>query len=106
MRLLPNDGSHDTAAEAKFSLDSSVGDEGSNFSAGEKQLLALCRALVKNSRIIVLVRELSCSFHLACAEFGCRTKRRAMLTLKLIPNFRRQSKPNLHRRHYFVSLTG
>ena len=60
--LLPNDGSHDEAAEAKFSLDSTVGDEGSNFSAGEKQLLALCRALVKNSRIIVLVRELPVSF--------------------------------------------
>ncbi|KAF8160432.1 hypothetical protein K438DRAFT_1985689 [Mycena galopus ATCC 62051] len=28
--------------------------EGSNYSAGEKQLLALCRALVKNSAIIVL----------------------------------------------------
>ncbi|KAF9466008.1 multidrug resistance-associated ABC transporter [Collybia nuda] len=52
--LLPKDGSSDPVAEAKFSLDSTVGDEGSNFSAGEKQLLALCRALVKNSRIIVL----------------------------------------------------
>lgn len=31
------------------------GDEGTNYSAGEKQLLSLCRALVKNSRIIVLV---------------------------------------------------
>ncbi|KAG6854367.1 hypothetical protein C0991_007872 [Blastosporella zonata] len=52
--LLPSGDSVDPAAEAKFSLDSTVGDEGSNFSAGEKQLLALCRALVKNSRIIVL----------------------------------------------------
>ncbi|TFY55007.1 hypothetical protein EVJ58_g8525 [Rhodofomes roseus] len=52
--LLPKDGMHDAAAEAKFSLDSLVGDEGSNYSAGEKQMLALCRALAKNSRIIVL----------------------------------------------------
>lgn len=52
--LLPRDGTHDSAAEAKFSLDAAVSDEGSNYSAGEKQLLALCRALVKNSRIIVL----------------------------------------------------
>ncbi|KAI0717423.1 multidrug resistance-associated ABC transporter [Cerioporus squamosus] len=52
--LLPRDGPVDPATEAKFSLDSTVSDEGSNYSAGEKQLLALCRALVKNSRIIVL----------------------------------------------------
>ncbi|KAF5360296.1 hypothetical protein D9758_009166 [Tetrapyrgos nigripes] len=52
--LLPKEGSVDPVIEAKFSLDSTVGDEGSNYSAGEKQLLALCRALVKNSRIIIL----------------------------------------------------
>ncbi|RPD65442.1 multidrug resistance-associated ABC transporter [Lentinus tigrinus ALCF2SS1-7] len=52
--LIPREGPVDPATEAKFSLDSTVSDEGSNYSAGEKQLLALCRALVKNSRIIVL----------------------------------------------------
>ncbi|KAF9473172.1 P-loop containing nucleoside triphosphate hydrolase protein [Pholiota conissans] len=52
--LLPKEGPIDPAVEAKFSLDSTVGDEGSNYSAGEKQLLALCRALVKKSRIIIL----------------------------------------------------
>ncbi|KAF7321107.1 Multidrug resistance-associated ABC transporter protein [Mycena chlorophos] len=53
--LLPGPGQPaDPIAEAKFSLDSKIGDEGSNYSAGEKQLLALCRALVKNSSIIVL----------------------------------------------------
>ncbi|KAJ6578750.1 multidrug resistance-associated ABC transporter [Mycena vulgaris] len=53
--LLPRDGeAPDPVADSKFSLDSTIGDEGSNYSAGEKQLLALCRALVKNSAIIVL----------------------------------------------------
>ncbi|KAJ7714243.1 multidrug resistance-associated ABC transporter [Mycena maculata] len=52
--LLPRDGTKDPVAEAKFSLDSSVSDEGSNFSAGEKQLLALCRVLVRDSSVIVL----------------------------------------------------
>ena len=70
--LLPQDGVSDPSAEAKFGLDAIIGDEGghvlhrsvptltevvigSNYSAGEKQLLSLCRALVKNSHIIVLV---------------------------------------------------
>ncbi|KAJ7746241.1 multidrug resistance-associated ABC transporter [Mycena metata] len=53
--LLPREGeAPDPVADSKFSLDSTIGDEGSNYSAGEKQLLALCRALVKNSSIIVL----------------------------------------------------
>ncbi|KAJ7890947.1 multidrug resistance-associated ABC transporter [Mycena olivaceomarginata] len=52
--LLPRDGTIDPVTEAKFSLDGSVSDEGSNFSAGEKQLLALCRALVRDSSVIVL----------------------------------------------------
>ncbi|KAJ7728028.1 multidrug resistance-associated ABC transporter [Mycena olivaceomarginata] len=53
--LLPREGDPlNSTADSKFSLDSTIGDEGSNYSAGEKQLLALCRALVKNSRIIIL----------------------------------------------------
>lgn len=71
--LLPKDSMSDMHNnEAKFHLDALVGDEGmfntlenisqifrtfkigSNYSAGEKQLLALGRALVKDSRIIIL----------------------------------------------------
>ncbi|CAN3362979.1 oligomycin resistance ATP-dependent permease Yor1p [Diutina catenulata] len=38
----------------KFHLDQMVDDDGSNFSLGEKQLLALARALVRNSKILIL----------------------------------------------------
>lgn len=43
-----------TAADDKFRLDALVGDEGANYSAGEKQLLAMARAIVRNNRVIVL----------------------------------------------------
>ncbi|KAL1734118.1 P-loop containing nucleoside triphosphate hydrolase protein [Schizophyllum commune] len=42
------------ADDPKFSLDAAIADEGSNYSVGEKQLLALCRALVKQSKVIAL----------------------------------------------------
>jgi len=42
----------ETKDKSRFDLDAEVRDDG--FSAGEKQLIALCRALVKNSQIIVL----------------------------------------------------
>jgi ABC-type multidrug transport system fused ATPase/permease subunit len=38
----------------KFHLDQLVDDEGQNFSLGEKQLLALARALVRDSKILIL----------------------------------------------------
>jgi ABC-type multidrug transport system fused ATPase/permease subunit len=41
-------------AMSRFTLDQHVGDEGSNFSLGQRQLLALARALVKKARIIIM----------------------------------------------------
>lgn len=38
----------------KFHLDQLVADDGSNFSLGERQLIALARALVRNSKILIL----------------------------------------------------
>ncbi|KAF3993697.1 hypothetical protein FT663_01110 [Candidozyma haemuli var. vulneris] len=38
----------------KFHLDQNVEDDGSNFSLGEKQLIALARSLVRDSKILIL----------------------------------------------------
>jgi ATP-binding cassette subfamily C (CFTR/MRP) protein 1 len=38
----------------RFTLDEPVGDEGANFSLGQRQLLAMARALVRKAKIIVM----------------------------------------------------
>ncbi|ODQ61918.1 hypothetical protein WICANDRAFT_82082 [Wickerhamomyces anomalus NRRL Y-366-8] len=48
IKLQTNDNYH------KFHLESKVEDEGSNFSLGERQLVALARALVRQSKILIL----------------------------------------------------
>ncbi|XP_011696223.1 PREDICTED: probable multidrug resistance-associated protein lethal(2)03659 isoform X2 [Wasmannia auropunctata] len=43
-----------TISEMAAGLNTRVSDEGSNFSVGQKQLLCLARAIIKNNRIIIL----------------------------------------------------
>ncbi|CCH41462.1 putative membrane protein [Wickerhamomyces ciferrii] len=55
---LSNDDKLHTDSESeeknKFHLDQLIEDDGENFSLGEKQLIALARALVRNSKILVM----------------------------------------------------
>ncbi|XBW37008.1 hypothetical protein QEN19_002588 [Hanseniaspora menglaensis] len=44
----------DTSCLSKFHLQQTVEEDGSNYSNGEKQMLALARALVRNAKILIL----------------------------------------------------
>lgn len=54
--LMPGPDAHPATIERckKFKLDAHIADEGGNFSAGERQLLALARAVAKRSRVTIL----------------------------------------------------
>lgn len=53
MRYSPSDGTGYNSLH-KFHLDRLVDDDGANFSLGEKQLIALARALVRDTKILIL----------------------------------------------------
>lgn len=42
------------AGEARITLDSSIASGGSNLSVGQKQILALARAMVRGSKLLIL----------------------------------------------------
>jgi ABC-type multidrug transport system fused ATPase/permease subunit len=52
VRLLDDETPNGNAT--RFTLDEPVGDEGANFSLGQRQLLAMARAFVRQAKIIVM----------------------------------------------------
>ena len=48
------DGEPEADSSKKFTLDSVIEDEGSNLSVGQRSLVSLARALVKNTKVLIL----------------------------------------------------
>lgn len=54
-----NNGQHASELTSRFNLDMKIEDEGNNLSVGERSLVSLARALVKDSRVVILDEAVS-----------------------------------------------
>jgi ATP-binding cassette subfamily C (CFTR/MRP) protein 1 len=48
------EGEPEAAVSGRFTLDTVIEDEGSNLSVGQRSLVSLARALVKDSKVLIL----------------------------------------------------
>lgn len=46
--------SHNDAGENRFSLDSEIASGGANVSVGQRQIIALARAIIRSSKLLIL----------------------------------------------------
>lgn len=67
-RGVSEDNTLDEFSRTRFSLDTIIESEGANLSVGERSLLSLARALVKNSRVIVLDEATYAVLFTCCAS--------------------------------------